>query len=862
MAAAPAMGVPPHNSGEVVATAARGATADGRSAEDAPQKKPQTTQEVSTISEGLTAASSDPYARRSTTAYTSSSTTSTSQNYITRSTINSTPTRIVNINPPATHENQNQNVHHGRHHGQHEIISGTSRTSTSSSKYRDKSPLPLAIDYPRITASQGFSTPAKGGSGGVVGSSAGPPCVNQGNSSSKGGLAVIQPGTPRRLVAVVPPAAPIGSAINNSTAAQSSGNNSIINSVVSTVNNPPPTTPRGTGTASRGVVRTPPPPNVNNIAELRNSSSSSYHAAVTPVAPAARTCTGLDRGAPSSLVSALVSSAQQRSAAVSSPRTPRVLPPGENSGSQQLQLRASCAVSPRLAVHTACTPTKNTPVSKNINPGLARVQNVSAGKYFVPPERSCSGNNHESSQPQNSQPQRMSDFEAGTSARQMQSGNSDDAQRAYWEERRTRTPVKSRPTVSSAREVTASATNCNNIDSPPKQNFASNISEIQTPKDHPSSKYCKKEDSNHRVHKENINNIISQPPVTLLRRIQLREQQSRTAPCSFWVEDLASGDFRVHARTDTEVSRLFAYRDLTSNLLEEEEEEISTAAPADAEGVNKNIKLKEQGPCTGTTGRSTSSKNSGFLQASEACGRSAPGAEFVPPCTPRKQNGTCSTPAPVLGPPSGGAPESSSVRNLLDTGSFGSIYKVRLAPAAVAKWSADLAASGGSSGPSSGPSSSSFSQQQQHQQQQFSEKKLPQAFCLEEARRSGGVVALKECHTEGERGGMTRDMLETFERELRALEGLVKNNTSSTGGSSHPNLVQYVGFVVDASHLGVLLEFVDGFNLHVLTRRRFVFAKWIKLSYVDQLARALLHMHSCGLVHRDVKPLNVMVLGF
>ena len=87
-----------------------------------------------------------------------------------------------------------------------------------------------------------------------------------------------------------------------------------------------------------------------------------------------------------------------------------------------------------------------------------------------------------------------------------------------------------------------------------------------------------------------------------------------------------------------------------------------------------------------------------------------------------------------------------------------------------------------------------------------------------------------------------------LEREARVLSSL-----------GHPNIVMLHDFVKTASQMWLVLEFVDGFSLATILGKRARFAPEFAASIGLEAARALGHAHERGVVHRDVKPANLLV---
>lgn len=89
---------------------------------------------------------------------------------------------------------------------------------------------------------------------------------------------------------------------------------------------------------------------------------------------------------------------------------------------------------------------------------------------------------------------------------------------------------------------------------------------------------------------------------------------------------------------------------------------------------------------------------------------------------------------------------------------------------------------------------------------------------------------------------------ERFLREARAAASM-----------DHPNIARI--FDVDRTGLGpcIVMEYVDGTNLHELAVKHNLLAVDRVVQYVSQAALGLQQAHQAGLVHRDIKPANLML---
>ena len=77
----------------------------------------------------------------------------------------------------------------------------------------------------------------------------------------------------------------------------------------------------------------------------------------------------------------------------------------------------------------------------------------------------------------------------------------------------------------------------------------------------------------------------------------------------------------------------------------------------------------------------------------------------------------------------------------------------------------------------------------------------------------------------------------------------------------HPHIIQMCGHFQDAKRVYLLLEHASGGTLYDLLLEQGTFGEREAAVYVKQLCSALIHAHSYGVIHRDVKPENLLLDG-
>jgi serine/threonine-protein kinase len=113
---------------------------------------------------------------------------------------------------------------------------------------------------------------------------------------------------------------------------------------------------------------------------------------------------------------------------------------------------------------------------------------------------------------------------------------------------------------------------------------------------------------------------------------------------------------------------------------------------------------------------------------------------------------------------------------------------------------------------------------------------------LAEDKRLGRKVAVKRLHSDS-----PEDAAQRFTREAKVGASL-----------SHPNLVTVFDTGADDDGVLIVMEYVEGETLAALMKRERIPSERA-ISIIRQVAAALDHAHHAGVIHRDVKPANILI---
>lgn len=88
-----------------------------------------------------------------------------------------------------------------------------------------------------------------------------------------------------------------------------------------------------------------------------------------------------------------------------------------------------------------------------------------------------------------------------------------------------------------------------------------------------------------------------------------------------------------------------------------------------------------------------------------------------------------------------------------------------------------------------------------------------------------------------------------------------KNESKAIGLLSHPNIVKVFDVNFTDTVQYIVMEYIDGITLKDYIERRKPLSWKDTVHFTVQILRALQHAHDRGIVHRDIKPQNIMLLA-
>ncbi|MBW4678758.1 MAG: protein kinase [Microcoleus vaginatus WJT46-NPBG5] len=114
--------------------------------------------------------------------------------------------------------------------------------------------------------------------------------------------------------------------------------------------------------------------------------------------------------------------------------------------------------------------------------------------------------------------------------------------------------------------------------------------------------------------------------------------------------------------------------------------------------------------------------------------------------------------------------------------------------------------------------------------------------------RDGKIIAIKTLNYKSQKKSNFAKLHEDFVKEAFRL-----------AKCSHPNVVQVHDVFQEGGLWCMLMEYIDGINLHDYQEDKGILSQHEALRIIRQMGEALTFVHERGFLHRDVKPMNILL---
>jgi len=98
-----------------------------------------------------------------------------------------------------------------------------------------------------------------------------------------------------------------------------------------------------------------------------------------------------------------------------------------------------------------------------------------------------------------------------------------------------------------------------------------------------------------------------------------------------------------------------------------------------------------------------------------------------------------------------------------------------------------------------------------------------------------------------------------FDKRKNNMVAALKHEIELLRGLHHPNIVQYLGTSADDQYLNIFLEYVPGGSIAEMLKQYNTFQEPLIKNFVRQILSGLSYLHSCDIIHRDIKGANILV---
>ncbi len=136
---------------------------------------------------------------------------------------------------------------------------------------------------------------------------------------------------------------------------------------------------------------------------------------------------------------------------------------------------------------------------------------------------------------------------------------------------------------------------------------------------------------------------------------------------------------------------------------------------------------------------------------------------------------------------------------------------------------------------------------------------LGSRYVLERRIGSGGMGAVWRGRDRGNGLPVAVKLLhEQFATDPAVLTRFVRERTVLVG-LRHPNLVPVHDMIMEGDRLALIMELVQGADLHHHLSARGPLPPALAATLIAQVCDALAVVHAAGVIHRDLKPSNILL---
>ncbi|NUM34770.1 MAG: protein kinase [Candidatus Brocadiae bacterium] len=124
---------------------------------------------------------------------------------------------------------------------------------------------------------------------------------------------------------------------------------------------------------------------------------------------------------------------------------------------------------------------------------------------------------------------------------------------------------------------------------------------------------------------------------------------------------------------------------------------------------------------------------------------------------------------------------------------------------------------------------------------------------------SGGMgVIFKGCRTSDNMAVVIKTLNSSFLDNYKDIQRFLRE-ADSTISLKHPNIAEGIEVVRNTDYCFFVMKYVEGDSLAAILDKQQYISQRLALSVVKQIAQGLCHFHIYSLVHRDIKPGNILV---